>query len=66
MEIIQISKYNQNDNNDINEFIWSFYSIQKIYEHQGFFTKTKEQNGTFTLYISLTPIHQRYTTLHIM
>ena len=32
MEIIQINKYNQNDNNDINEFIWSFYSIQKIYE----------------------------------
>lgn len=54
MEIIKICRYNQNDDNDINEFLWSFYSIQKIYEHQGFFTKSQEENGTYTLYISLT------------
>lgn len=57
METIVVNKYNQNDDNDFNEFIWSFYSIQKIYEHQGYFTKTKENgNGTYTLYLSLIPI----------
>jgi hypothetical protein len=56
LEIIEINKYNQNDDNDFDEFLWSFYSIQKIYDHQGYFTKVKEINGTYTLYLSLIPI----------
>lgn len=56
MEHIVVNRYNQNDDNDFKEFIWSFYSIQKIYEHQGYFTKITETNGTFTLYLSLIPI----------
>lgn len=55
METVIISRYNQNDENDWHEFIWSFYNIQKIYEHQGYFTITKERNGTYILYISLIP-----------
>lgn len=57
METIVISLQYENDDNSYNEFNWSLYSIQKIYEHQGYFTRIKEDDGTFILYFSLIPIH---------